>query len=241
MPVNRRINQWLFALTGLAILLPDARWLSFALLGVALVFTGIPHGATDLVLYKRMANGALSKTQLRRFNVLYLGSMVLYFISWLIVPWISLMIFMGISVYHFGQTHLCATKVKGKGLHQILLYSMWGSLLLSILFLGNLSELHSYIQPIFPIDQYIDALQPLVLPLLLVMWFGFNGLYFLLVEKGREKWMGMLRENALIAMVFALSYSHDLLYSFAVFFGLWHSVKAIVLKVYSSEGIIIGK
>lgn len=66
---------------------------------VGLVVAGIPHGAND-VLYRALTPFA----SLPVFLAVYLGIMGAYALLWWWLPSLALLVFLAISVHHFGQT-----------------------------------------------------------------------------------------------------------------------------------------
>lgn len=82
---------------GMAVLL------AFAL--VALIFVGIPHGGNDY-FYRPDKTGWGSI----RFLLYYLGSMALYAGLWYALPLAALVIFLGISMHHFGQSNFLSSR-----------------------------------------------------------------------------------------------------------------------------------
>lgn len=66
---------------------------------VGLVIAGIPHGAND-VLYRTLTPFA----SLPVFLLVYIGVMGAYALLWWWLPGVALLVFLIISVHHFGQT-----------------------------------------------------------------------------------------------------------------------------------------
>jgi len=98
------------------------------------VLFGIPHGAIDNVLYLSSSN--ISK---KKFYFLYLLSMILYALLWLIAPFFSFILFLLISAYHFGESQLSNYKIDNIFSRSI--YFIWGIALISSLFFYNSEEL----------------------------------------------------------------------------------------------------
>jgi len=77
---------------------------NYAILIVGLLWIGIPHGALDHILSKN------KKTPLILFILQYLFIMGIYLILWQISPWISLVVFVAYSSFHFGESELIENK-----------------------------------------------------------------------------------------------------------------------------------
>lgn len=81
--------QWLWPAAN-AVLLP-------VLLGIGLLFPGIPHGAVDHLLAFKMGSLPL-------FVLKYLAIMLAVVLLWWLAPSLALLAFIGYSAWHFGQT-----------------------------------------------------------------------------------------------------------------------------------------
>lgn len=75
-----------------------------------LTLTGIPHGAADHLVAEKLAIQANKSFSLFAFMGKYLAVMMLYGIFWYISPFISFIIFIAISVFHFGDLETSYTK-----------------------------------------------------------------------------------------------------------------------------------
>ena len=71
--------------------------------GILLFTLGLPHGAGDHLIAARLNKSENGNFQLSKFIISYIGVMALYGISWYYLPTISLLVFIGISVFHFGD------------------------------------------------------------------------------------------------------------------------------------------
>ncbi|MBC7696298.1 MAG: beta-carotene 15,15'-dioxygenase, Brp/Blh family [Burkholderiales bacterium] len=78
----------------------------YLVLIAGLLLIGIPHGALDHMLSKSR------NTSLFLFVSKYLIIIILYFIFWQFFPFISLIVFMIYSSFHFGETELIETEKK---------------------------------------------------------------------------------------------------------------------------------
>ncbi len=103
---------------------------------VLIAIMGIPHGAIDNIIYFQQ-----SSTRPIYFYALYLGSMGLYLALWLLFPVASLVFFLLLSGYHFGQSQFSDLK-RGSRPLKFLLYLCWGLSILSGLMVYNLAEIH---------------------------------------------------------------------------------------------------
>jgi Brp/Blh family beta-carotene 15,15'-monooxygenase len=97
---------------------------------------GIPHGAIDNIILQ-----SEYKITKFKFYSLYLLSIFLYSLIWIILPFYAFVLFLIISAYHFGESQLVnhLTKIKLKKL----IFLLWGISLISTLFYYNQLELRN--------------------------------------------------------------------------------------------------
>jgi len=106
--------------------------------GFLLLALGIPHGAGDHLIAAKIAQRENLTFHLRPFIVFYLGIMLAYAALWLVTPLISFLIFIAISVFHFGDMEdlspinqkntllqLARTVSLGTGILSFILVSHW--------------------------------------------------------------------------------------------------------------------
>ena len=109
---------------------------------ILILLLGIPHGAIDHVLFFKKRK--MSKL---KFYIIYLGLSLLFVILWHILPITSLILFLLISAFHFGESQFA--DVYFKKYLRYLFYFFWGLCLLSTLMFYNVNEL-------FEITSYFD-------------------------------------------------------------------------------------
>lgn len=106
--------------------------------GFLLLVIGIPHGAGDHLIAAKIAQRENLTFHLRPFIVYYLGIMLAYAALWLVTPLLSFIIFIAISVFHFGDMedtqpvesnktwiNLAQTLCLGSGILSFILISHW--------------------------------------------------------------------------------------------------------------------
>jgi Brp/Blh family beta-carotene 15,15'-monooxygenase len=117
---------------------PWDKTIDFIFAGILLLLTGIPHGAGDHLIAQKIADRHHLSFHLRPFIIYYLGSMAAYAVLWYLFPSIAFIIFIGISVFHFGDMedlsavnpkqnilHLARTIFLGSGILSFILFSHW--------------------------------------------------------------------------------------------------------------------
>ncbi len=106
--------------------------------GFLLLAIGIPHGAGDHLIAAKIAQRENLTFHLRPFIVYYLGIMLAYAALWFVSPLLAFVIFIAISVFHFGDMedvqpvesnktwiNLAQTLCLGAGILSFILLSHW--------------------------------------------------------------------------------------------------------------------
>ncbi len=194
--------------------------------------TGIPHGATDHILYLTSRKENNSEPSLSKFFFSYLIVMLMYAIAWYLFPLLSLILFLIISAYHFGQSQFVYTKPSEGNKIKQGLYFIWGTLILSGIVFWNWSESLLILETLFHQNTLeglpISFLQgPFMIVLLIAVSF------FLFYFRWRE-WLSngqFFFECINLLVLLSLFYTQGLLLSFAIYFGLWHSLTSILTEV----------
>jgi Brp/Blh family beta-carotene 15,15'-monooxygenase len=106
--------------------------------GFLLLAIGIPHGAGDHLIAAKIAKRENLTFHLQPFILYYLGIMLAYAALWYLSPVVSFYIFIGISIFHFGDMedvheveqkntwiNLVQTVCLGSGILSFILISHW--------------------------------------------------------------------------------------------------------------------
>ncbi len=206
------------------IMIPSAsQWVFF---GILVLITGIPHGALDHQVAKqssKLNNRSFSQTG---FYFRYLVPMVAYGIFWFLFPTISLYIFFLLSAFHFGETDLTINADQSSW-PTILLQTSYGLLVLFVILFFNIQE-------VIPILDQIDIFTPSLIVFLksdTASLYSLTAAFILFVFalgwysfSQKLTAVFLLRLFILLLVVVFSSLSLSLPLSFAIYFGLWHSV-----------------
>ncbi|MCH8556602.1 MAG: Brp/Blh family beta-carotene 15,15'-dioxygenase [Balneolia bacterium] len=121
---------------------------AFALISLMLI--GIPHGSLDHVI-KEKTSGAVAKGQfsLLKFLGVYLLTMAVYALFWVWLPAFSLVFFLVMSAYHFGETDLEESVVSQPVIRR-LGFLLYGSLLLFGLLANDVEQTTEIISSMLP-------------------------------------------------------------------------------------------
>ena len=187
---------------------PKIEYIFFVLI---LIFLGIPHGAIDHLTSDPM----ISRKGLLVFLLLYISLIGFYLISWLYFPSFSLLAFLLMSGYHFGQTHFIHRSVK-KG--RIPLYISRGLFFIFVILGGNFWLSQSILNPILDITFLETHLYKILIGSLLLT------ISIQLVAKITFTWIDFF-ELIVLGLILYLS---PLMIGFIVYFGFWHALPSMI-------------
>ena len=118
----------------------------FGVFGVILVLVGIPHGGIDHLIH----NPEIRPKGLVHFIIRYLLLMSAYGLLWWLLPVAALIAFLGMSAYHFGQSHFLEQgQLQPK---EGLLYLLKGSFFLSVILFGDWEMTQEILSPILTVS-----------------------------------------------------------------------------------------
>jgi len=209
-------------------------WLSswdFSLFILLVVLTGIPHGATDHLIFFHLRKNT-GKYLFAKFIIVYLLVMLVYGLCWLLFPLASLLFFLWMSAYHFGQSQFTNLKLPENHLFKKVIYVLWGSWLLFSILLLNAEETILVLQGLFTqAEFYLSFVLPYRTEIIaLLSW----ATVVVLLWGLQKKWMNkatFIRELLTVFVLLLLFVHTSLWISFGVYFGLWHALSSIYFEV----------
>lgn len=193
-------------------------WIFF---GIAMVVSGIPHGAVDHVVF------AQKKDHIPWFPFLkmYLGLMAAYLVLWWLFPQISLVIFLLLTCYHFGQSEWYFAQTADAYWPKTVLYMTWGAFILGSMLLFHwqmsldiLGDLAPYATEVPPDSLWYGWIACGVAAGVVSGW-----AFWVKAISGRD----LAWEWSTTLLLVALSAWTPLPVAFAVYFAGWHALKAI--------------
>lgn len=221
-----RLASIAFVLLGL--LFPN--WLQqYALVfALPMLFVGIPHGATDHLIFKNLSYEGSKGKSMFQFYLFYVGLMALYALIWQLSPVLGLSIFLGLSAYHFGQSNW--NTFHSQNILQTSIYMLWGSYVIAAPVLWHYQESRPILEAILKTNCPEDPSKwilffPVFLALMLLI--------VLTVLYAKRMIPGQVL-GAEIANLFILSllfYYTPLLVGFGLYFAGWHSLSSILDQV----------
>lgn len=185
--------------------------------------TGIPHGALDHLVAAQTLEKQQITFKLPFFLAKYLLTMAMYGVIWYALPTLSLLFFLIISAWHFGETDLDAVPFTKRW--QITRF-LFGGLILTILLLTHAAEVTPIWTRIVRNEDTALRIWKFVTDNTLIMctlWSVFFGLAFIAAQYQSPTRFDKNRFFRLVTILL-LAYFLPLLPAFALYFGGWHAV-----------------
>ena len=184
---------------------------------------GIIHGANDLLLinYINKNNKPLSYLKLLFYYLIIVGLGGILF--W-IIPWFGLLMFILVSGYHFGEQQWQNLET---GVVFKLFEFTYGLFILFLLFIFHIEEVQNVIFNIasISIPENYFSVGLLITSFLLVIL----GIYFVRInETFKNKWFLETFYLLVFTIIFKVS---SLIWGFAIYFIIWHSIPSIINQV----------
>ncbi|MBC7524719.1 MAG: Brp/Blh family beta-carotene 15,15'-dioxygenase [Flavobacterium sp.] len=183
---------------------------------------GILHGANDLVVFKKI-NATNSATSFLKLISSYVIIVLFSAMLFTIIPWLALLLFIIVSGYHFGEQHWQELEIKNFRLLLPIFQFNYGIFILILLFVFHVTEVEEIIFSIIGINiTFINFTY-------LVLIFGFTlGIFFVYLYCTSIKFRENSIEEILYLLVFSILFKvGSLIWGFALYFILWHSIPSL--------------
>ena len=185
---------------------------------------GIPHGATDQLLFLQMSRLVGKAQGLPLFYLAYLGLILVYALICFVFPWLGFVLFIALSIYHFGQSDWDA--LLSRNTANWFYFICWGSFVLLTPILWHYESSRPIIEaivrtelPSWPPSTYTGVAVALpTLNLCLLLW----GVAVRRLSPSAFR-MGL----AQLFFLFVLFISTPLLLGFALYFAGWHALRSM--------------
>ena len=186
---------------------------------VLILSFGILHGANDIKLLQLSGKAEGKNYNYLRILIYYVVFVLAVAGLFYVLPELALLFFIVFSAYHFGEQHW-ADKFKAPSWEQILFYTAYGMLVLFLLFSAHIEEVTSIIQLITGTK---------LLPELYTMVLGVSGsIFVLLILKNIKQLRSQLFLELFYLLVFFIIFNTaSLLWGFAIYFIIWHSIPSL--------------
>lgn len=197
-------------------------WISDYVLWFALllIIFGVPHGASDYIIFQRMLQKGKGPQTHLHFGIYYAATILLYSLIWWLAPVVAFLLFVLISAYHFGQSNWHFINFKASW-HAWIVYGVWGIAVIGIPVLLHHQEASIIILEITGVSVDLSTWSaPLVYSLI-----GINLLQIVTVfEQGLIQQDRFYRELSNFFLLVGLFATTPLLVGFGIYFMLWHSL-----------------
>lgn len=195
--------------------------------GFFLIFTfGILHGANDLLLVKKINVEKLSSSKLKilgYYAAVVLTGLILFYV----VPQLALLLFIIVSGYHFGEQQWQNLQLYFPKWLVILFQFFYGFVILFLLFIFHTIEVQNIIMSItyfsVPIPYFM-----LLLKVSGIIFIGLSAYFYWKSEKIRSKILLEFFYVILFAIIFR---SSSLIWGFAIYHVLWHSIPSTIDQI----------
>ena len=188
---------------------------------IFILMIGIPHGAIDhILLFKKREMSQI------KFYAIYLGLIIGFIMMWHLSPLYSLLFFLLISAFHFGESQFA--DIKFYPFLKNLFYFFWGLSLLSTLIFYNIDELNK-------ITLYFDdtlALEKIYNTSKVRLLFYFTNAItvlaiFAMTIFKKIKIERLLSESFLLFLIHITFYLFPFIIGFTLYFVALHSLKVM--------------
>ena len=187
---------------------------------------GIVHGSNDFTILKKQQN---SKIDFLKSTGFYLSLIILCVVTYIIVPFFSILFFVFLSSYHFGEQHL-ENKFNGTFIFKSLLYMSYGLLIFSLIFIENIKDVElimlNLTGEIIP-ETWIFRM--LIFSCILLLSFHFL--------RGIKNKLNVFKELFYILLLYLVFKTSSLILGFAIYFVLWHSLPSIIEQTKFLSGV----
>ena len=196
---------------------------------IIILLTGVPHGSLDFFVEKQILQQASQKIVLAKFLIKYLLNMLLYGIVWWLLPTVALVLFIGLTAYHFGEIDWPLRKQTQL---DAILYTLYGFQLIVFIITSHIAAAAPILQQI--VQQQISTTVWLQWGNIGCIYSGGSLVIQLLLLTVFYKKIGwtmqvlqqfLLQSIVLIAIIYIL----PLYLSFGFYFGIWHSLLSFQL------------
>lgn len=197
------------------------------ILGFSLIFTfGILHGANDILLIKNISGVNTARSW---FVILtyYVGIVLAGVLLFYFIPQMALLMFIVVSSYHFGEQQWQELKTSFPKWLLITFQFLYGFLVLLLLFFFHTNQVQNIIFKIanlvIPLPYFMYALHIASLLFISLCVYAFWK-----IEKIRSKLFLEVFYLVLFAILFN---SSSLIWGFAIYFVIWHSLPSIIDQI----------
>ena len=186
-----------------------------------LVF-GIFHGANDIVIINKSIKTLKNKSLIVLIGF-YLTIVGIFAVFFSFLPDIALLTFVLLSAYHFGEQHWDRILKSTNYLMKFIFEFIYGCIIFGLIFMFHQNEVEEIVAAICNYSVSLNFLPYLLIVLgsmLLVIGF--------IIYKSNRLFKSQLSEQILYLLVLTIIFKvTNLIFSFAIYFVLWHSIPSL--------------
>ena len=187
---------------------------------VIVLSIGIIHGSNDFTILKKQKKNTIDLIKSTSF---YLFLILLCIACYLMNSFVAILFFVILSSYHFGEQHL-ENKFTGSKYVKSIIYVVYGMLIFSLIFIENFKDVEVIMRnltgEIIP-NSWIETM--LVTSSLLLITL----ITYLFTRKIKPN-IQIVREFFYILLLYLVFKTSSLIFGFAIYFVLWHSIPSIL-------------
>lgn len=192
-------------------------------IGFVVIFLfGILHGANDLALFQKIS-ATKKSISLQKLTLYYIGIVIFGALLFYSIPIVALLLFIFFSSYHFGEQHWNTIETKEKNSWITLFQTIYGLFIFSLLFSFHEIEVEKIIYQITTTS--IEPLDFKWITICIGLLMIASGIK---VNSVSMKFKSEIVVNIFYLIVFAIIFkTADLVWAFAIYFVIWHSLSSI--------------
>lgn len=203
-------------------------WLGFQFPGIVtdfiayfLILTlGVIHGANDLLVLKKYEK---RRNSYIKSVIGYIGLICICVSSFFLNPFISLLLFIIVSGYHFGEQHF-ENKIIAPKIYSYSVYLVYGLLIFGMIFLENRTEVDSIVNRLakksFPENSVFIGTIACSIILIFLLILG--------ILKNFKLKFNIYKEIFYVGLLYLVFRNTGLIFGFGVYFIFWHSIPSII-------------
>ncbi|MDX6181869.1 Brp/Blh family beta-carotene 15,15'-dioxygenase [Flavobacterium sp. Fl-77] len=197
------------------------------IIAFSLIFTfGILHGANDLILIKR-TNGAKTNISFQKNLLYYILVVVSGLLFFYILPIVALLLFILVSAFHFGDQQGLYLDLGTSKYIQVMYPFIYGIFILFLLFFFHSHEVENIVTDIirFKVSTLFIKETLLISGFILM---SLSAYFYWRIASIRSK----LETELFFLLVFAILFkTSGLIWGFAIYFVIWHSIPSILDQI----------
>lgn len=220
--LNRLAVTTSIVLIGIALLLPDfLNQLTLPILLLSVFIIGIPHGAIDHIMATELYGLKNSLKDHLLFYASYLFIMLIIAVLWIYTPVAGMILFLLISIYHFGQADM--EDFLNSSAPSYLWYILRGFLIIGLIVFSNPSATYPIISEAMRMDlmAFEDFMPDASLSVLILISLYAAFTIWAIFKKHFQQNLRFVADSTLIAGLIIIT---GPLIGFAIYFALWHSI-----------------